>query len=56
VDIPVYIVEKPTGQRDADGNEIVVVLEVKLSSVIAHQIAERTEGARVRKMRANKEA
>lgn len=46
---PVYLVVKPTGVYDDDGEEAVILLHIKQTSVEADTIAKKTEGAIVRK-------
>ena len=46
---PVYVVIKPTGEMDEDGEEICIYIGVKPTSIEAHALANSVEGAIVKK-------
>jgi hypothetical protein len=53
-EIPVYLIEKRTGQFDENGVELVIVYDIKLMRGAADAIVAANPGTEVRKMMANK--
>lgn len=52
--IPIYVIYKPTGQKDENGAELCIIIDVKLTYASAMSIATKHEGALVKKMKADK--
>ena len=46
---PVYIIVRPTGEEDEDGEEICIFIAVKATSIEAYTLANSIEGAIVKK-------
>jgi len=55
MEVPVYLVVKKTGQRDAHGRELTVIFDVKLTRAAADAVAAFNPGTEVIKRIANKE-
>jgi hypothetical protein len=53
--IPIYLIEQGTGHKLADGVELKVIIDVKLTKAAADFIANQYENATVRKLVADKE-
>lgn len=53
--VPIYLVVKPTGQKDEDGRELVITIGAKLTHGAAAILAQSIEGARVEKLIADKQ-
>jgi len=55
MEVVVYLVVVPTGQFDEDGKELVIVVDIKLTANAAQKIKDATPGAKVVKMKADKQ-